>query len=263
MALVLAGEHPGRDYRGHSGGAAHPPKPSRRRPALRHSRRYHRDPGLVSMVYGFTKATESWTSPETLFFIGASIVLLAAFFIIEAKTSHPLLLLRVILDRNRGGSFITSLLVGVSMFGMFLFLTFCTGARCSTPAEVGLRVSAVQRWPVLSVLPGLATAAAVWGHAQSWRQVCSWAPPGMLWLTQFGVDKAYPRMSCLRRSCLSVGMGLTFVPLSSTARDGSRSTMRVSRRRPSTRTQQIGGSLKDGALLNTIAASANDCIRVG
>ena len=32
--------------------------------------------------------------------------------------------MRVVLDRNRGGSFLASLLVGAGLFAMFLFLTY-------------------------------------------------------------------------------------------------------------------------------------------
>ena len=50
--------------------------------------------------------------------------LLVGFLVIELRTSHPLLPMRVILDRNRGGSFLSSLLMGVGMFGVFIFLTY-------------------------------------------------------------------------------------------------------------------------------------------
>ena len=51
-------------------------------------------------------------------------VLLTSFVLIERSSRHPLLPLRVVLDRNRGGSFIAALLVGIAMFATFLFLTY-------------------------------------------------------------------------------------------------------------------------------------------
>ena len=81
--------------------------------------------GLLSLVYGFTRAeTDGWASPITLSFLGAGIVFLVAFVLIERRSSIPLLPLRVVLDRNRGGSFLASLLVGIALFGTFLFLTY-------------------------------------------------------------------------------------------------------------------------------------------
>src|SRR6202034_708836 len=80
--------------------------------------------GLLALVYGFTRAqSDGWGSSVTLGFIAAAVVFIASFVAIERRSSHPLLPLRVLLDRNRGGAFIASLLVGIAMFGTFLFLT--------------------------------------------------------------------------------------------------------------------------------------------
>ena len=51
-------------------------------------------------------------------------VLLLAFVVIELRATHPLLPMRVVLDRNRGGSYLSSLLVGTALLGTFLFLTY-------------------------------------------------------------------------------------------------------------------------------------------
>src|SRR5260370_545967 len=53
----------------------------------------------------------------------AAAVLLVAFVVIEQRVAHPLLPLRVVLDRNRGGSFLASLLVGTALLRTFLSLT--------------------------------------------------------------------------------------------------------------------------------------------
>ena len=51
-------------------------------------------------------------------------MLLVSFVFIEAGSAHPLLPLRVVADRNRGGSYLSMLIAGVGMFGVFLFLTY-------------------------------------------------------------------------------------------------------------------------------------------
>ena len=74
--------------------------------------------GLLALVYGFTKAgTDGWGSSVTVGLFAAAAVLLVAFVVIEQRVSHPLLPLRVVLDRNRGGSFLASLLVGTALLG--------------------------------------------------------------------------------------------------------------------------------------------------
>ena len=52
----------------------------------------------------------------------AAVVLLVAFVLWETRAENPLLPLRVILERNRGGSYLVFLLVGAGLFAMFLFL---------------------------------------------------------------------------------------------------------------------------------------------
>ena len=80
--------------------------------------------GLVSLVYGITRAgVDGWTSTTTLAYFGAALVLLSAFFIIESRTSHPLLPVRILTERNRAASYLTSFIVGSGLFGMFLFLS--------------------------------------------------------------------------------------------------------------------------------------------
>jgi MFS family permease len=81
--------------------------------------------GLVCLVYGFTKAsTDGWTSSPTLTLLSVAVVLLVAFVIVEARSSHPLLPLRVVTERNRGGSFLASFLLGAGLFAMFVFLSY-------------------------------------------------------------------------------------------------------------------------------------------
>ena len=81
--------------------------------------------GLFLLVYGFTiAATDGWSSPTTMGMLAGAAVLLVAFVVIEMRVAHPLLPLRVVLDRNRGGAYLASLLVGSAMLGTFLFLTY-------------------------------------------------------------------------------------------------------------------------------------------
>lgn len=65
--------------------------------------------GLVSLVYGFTRAeSEGWGDSMTITLFIASAVLLAAFVFVESKVKAPLLPLRVLIERNRGGVYLSS-----------------------------------------------------------------------------------------------------------------------------------------------------------
>jgi EmrB/QacA subfamily drug resistance transporter len=81
--------------------------------------------GLFLIVFGFSRAeTAGWTAVLTLGSLILGAVLLTVFVVAEQLSSHPLLPMRVILDRTRGGSYVAVGITGISLFAIFLFLTF-------------------------------------------------------------------------------------------------------------------------------------------
>src|SRR6202046_1809512 len=81
--------------------------------------------GVFLIVFGFSHAdTASWTAPLTIGSLALGTVLLVGFVLAERVVSHPLLPLRVILDRTRGGSYVAVGITGIAIFGIFLFLTY-------------------------------------------------------------------------------------------------------------------------------------------
>src|ERR1700744_574493 len=81
--------------------------------------------GMVGIVYGFsTAASYGWHSPATWGFLATGAVLLAAFGFIETRVRQPLLPLRIVTDRNRAGAYLSILITGAGMFGIFFFLTY-------------------------------------------------------------------------------------------------------------------------------------------
>jgi len=82
--------------------------------------------GSLALVYGLTRAGQGsgWLAVCTVALLAAAVVLLAVFVVIELRSTTPLLPLRVVLDRVRGGAFTTSALIGAGMFAMFLCLAY-------------------------------------------------------------------------------------------------------------------------------------------
>jgi EmrB/QacA subfamily drug resistance transporter len=81
--------------------------------------------GLFCVVFGFSHAdTDGWLNGATLGFLAVAVVLLSSFVLSQRRVAHPLLPLRVILDRTRGGAYISVGLASIAIFGVFLFLTF-------------------------------------------------------------------------------------------------------------------------------------------
>jgi EmrB/QacA subfamily drug resistance transporter len=224
--------------------------------------------GLVSLVYGFTEAAraknpsdptdtsvQGWTAGSTLTFLTLAVLLLAAFVVWEQRTENPLLPLRIVRDRNRGGSYLMFLLVGAGLFAMFLFLTYyfqinlgyspLKSGFAFLPFSAGIIVSAgivsallPRVGPKPLMIPGLALAVA-----------------GMLLLTQIDQNTSYIAYVLPAELMMSVGLAGVFIPASSVALVGIGHHDAGVASAVLNSSQQIGGSLGT-ALLNTVFAAA-------
>ncbi|MBM7769932.1 EmrB/QacA subfamily drug resistance transporter [Actinokineospora baliensis] len=96
--------------------------------------------GMFALVYGLGNAeSQSWSSPSTWGFLIAGGVLLIGFVAWQTKSAHPLLPLRILLHRNRGGSFLAIFVLCAGMFVIFLFLTYFMQVNLRfTPVTSGL-----------------------------------------------------------------------------------------------------------------------------
>ena len=224
--------------------------------------------GLFSLVYGFTEAAraknpedprstavQGWGDPSTVTWLVAAVVLLVAFVVWERRSANPMLPLRVVLDRNRGGSYLVFLFVGAGLFAMFLFLTYYFQVNLGySPlrsgfaflpfsggiiATAGLVAQLLPRFgPKPLMIPGLVMAVA-----------------GMLLLTTIDQDTAYWSHVLPAMLLMSVGLAGVFIPASSTALFGVGSHDAGVASAVLNTSQQIGGSLGT-ALLNTLFAGA-------
>jgi len=213
--------------------------------------------GLFCLVYGFSHAeTAGWSSPVTIAFLIASVLLLATFARLQQRVEHPLLPLRVIVDRTRGGAFLSMLLASAGMFGVFLFLTYYM--------QQTLRYSAVQTGlaflPMCVVLIVVASVVSTVFSARVGPKVM--IPAGMAFgavamylLTHIGVQSHYVADLLPGLLLLGAGLGLVFASGMSTATLGvAQDDAGVASAAVNTM-QQVGGSVGT-ALLNTLAATA-------
>jgi EmrB/QacA subfamily drug resistance transporter len=212
--------------------------------------------GLFALVYGFNEAaTKGWSNGTTLTFLGVSVILLFAFVLIETKVANPLMPMRVVTERNRGGSYLGSLVVGAGLFSMFLFLglylqtvlgyTPLRSGFAFLPFTAGIIVFAgiasqllPKVGPKRLMVPGLVAAAV-----------------GLLMLTQITPDTSYVTHVLPSLLIMSSGMALVFIPLSTTSLHGVGNRDAGVASALLNTSQQVGGSLGT-ALLNTVAATA-------
>jgi EmrB/QacA subfamily drug resistance transporter len=224
--------------------------------------------GLASFVYGFTKVAQTsqenatkgisdsgWTNPWALLFIAVGALLMAAFVVVELRTRNPLLPMRLILDRNRGGAYLTSTLVGAGLIGAFFFLSLyfqqvlhyrpVEAGFASLPTTLGVFVAAgaasglVPRLgpKPLMVAGGLLAAA------------------GLFLMSMLGVDTGFWQLAFPGEVLLGLGLGFTFVPLSNLALVGAGVHDAGAASAVLNATQQVGASIGT-ALLATLSVGA-------
>jgi EmrB/QacA subfamily drug resistance transporter len=85
--------------------------------------------GVAALVYGLSNAATTpdgvshWGDAKVIASLAAAAVLLAAFAVIETRSSDPLLPFRVLRSRDRSGAYLITLCIGIALFSMFFFLT--------------------------------------------------------------------------------------------------------------------------------------------
>ncbi|MFI5685930.1 MFS transporter [Streptomyces sp. NPDC051636] len=213
--------------------------------------------GLVALVYGFTRAeSDGWGDSVTIGMFVASAVLLLAFVAVEARVKAPLLPLRVITDRNRGGIYLSLGLAIIAMFGLFLFLTYYLQVvKGYSPVKTG--------FAFLPMIAGM-----IIGSTQIGARLMTRVPArllmgpgflvaalGMLLLTQLEIGSSYTTLLLPAMLLLGLGMGTAFMPAMSLATQGVEPRDAGVASAMVNTSQQVGGAIGT-ALLNTIAASA-------
>jgi EmrB/QacA subfamily drug resistance transporter len=213
--------------------------------------------GLVALVYGLSQAAaHGWSATAPLTWLAVGIALLAAFLAAESRVNHPLVPLRILADRNRGGSCLAIGLTVVAMYGVFLLLTYdFQMVMHYSPARAGVAFLPLSAASLLSsntvsrallpkvppralMAPGLVLAAA-----------------GMATLALLQAHSGYVSVVLPGEVMLGLGIGAVFVPAFSVATTGVSPRDAGVASAVANTAQQVGASLGT-ALLNSLAAAA-------
>ncbi|MEO3749154.1 MFS transporter [Streptomyces sp. B6B3] len=213
--------------------------------------------GLFAIVYGFSNAeSHDWSDVATWGCLAAGGVLVAAFAWWQARAAHPLLPLRVLLDRNRGASFLSVLISGVGMFGVFLFLTYYLQASLAyTPIETGLAFLPMVAALMITATLSTSVLVARFGPRPVVSLGMGVSAAGLVWLTGLDLASDYAAHVMPVLVVTGLGMGLVIAPAMSLAVAGVAAEDAGVASAAVNTMQQIGGSIGT-ALLNTLAASA-------
>jgi len=213
--------------------------------------------GLVSFVYGLSEAeTQGWGAPVTVALIACGVILLVGFVLVEQRVDHPLLPLRVVLDRNRGGSYLAIGFTSVAIFGIFLFLTYYMQLTLRySPVKTGLAFLPMVAAIIVASTASTAALLPRTGPRPLIPLGMLTAAGGMALLRQIGVNTTYVSGLLPGLILVGLGLGLVFGCALNTATAGTRQEDAGVASAMVNTTQQVGGSIGT-ALLNTIAASA-------
>lgn len=212
---------------------------------------------LFSLVYGFANAeTDGWDSPLSWAFLAAAAVLLVAFVLWQRRAAHPLLPLSIVLDRNRGAAFISVMIAGAGMFGIFLFVTYYLQASLGySPQQTGFAFLPMIAMLVLAAQLGTNLLVPRFGPKVMVPFGMTLGAIGMLLLTRLDLDSSYVGNVMPALMVLGFAMGSIMPASMQTATLGvDRAFAGVASATVNT-SQQVGGSI-GVALLNTLAASA-------
>ncbi|MGH3249759.1 MAG: DHA2 family efflux MFS transporter permease subunit [Trebonia sp.] len=214
--------------------------------------------GLIGVVYGLSEAdTKGWGAPLTIALLVGGVVLLIVFVLTERRVAHPLLPLRIVLDRFRGGAYLAIGLSGIGMFAIFLFLTYYLEEVLGySPVTTGLAFL-----PMIAALMASSTISS--GLLMPRLGPRLLVPAGLIIAAgglvilaeELSPTTSYAAWILPALIVIGAGLGLVFGCAMNAATYGADAADAGVASAMVNTCQQIGGSIGT-ALLNTIAASA-------
>ena len=176
--------------------------------------------GITALVYGLSNAATTpdgvshWGDVRVLVSLAAAAVLLATFAVIEARSRHALVPVRLLADRNRVGAYLVTLCLGTALLGMFFFLTLFmqviwgysalkTGLAYLPEAAAGLAGSGAAAWLIPRV-----------GARRLLLASSLTAAAGLIWMSRLGEHSTYASGLLGPTLITGAALGLIFVPLS-------------------------------------------------
>jgi len=217
--------------------------------------------GVALLVYGLSKAATGadgvshWGDAQVVVSLTAAVVLLVSFVLIEMRSSHPLLPMRVLADRNRAGALLIMLCIATGLFGVFFFLTlFIQTVLGYSPIRAGIAFLPF----AVGVVIGSALASPLVARIGPRPLISAGAAMvagGMFWYSRLTEHAGYASHLLGPTLVSSFGLGLVFVPLALVAlhkvaeQDSGVASSLLNT------AQQVGGAI-GLALLGTVAWTA-------
>ena len=214
--------------------------------------------GLLALVYGIVKAQEKgWASLHTVGFFALALVLLVAFVVIERRSAEPLVRLGIFRVRTVRAANVVMFLVAAGLFAMFFFNTLylqrvlgysaLKAGLAFLPFTFGIIVGAGLSQGLVAKL----------GAREVPLIGMPMAIAGMLLFARLQPDSSYLTDLLPGIILASIGMGMTFVPITLIATSGIGQDDAGLASGLYNTSQQIGGAL-GLAILSTLAVDATE-----
>jgi EmrB/QacA subfamily drug resistance transporter len=215
--------------------------------------------GLGLLVFAMVKASQvGWGTTGTIVRLAIAVALLVAFVVIELRTKHPLLPFSIFRLRTLRGANLAGVLTGMSLFSMFLFISYYL--------QFVLGYSAIKTG--IAYLPLAVSIIITAGVASQLVTRIGFKPTlisglvvlavGLFWFSRISPTGSY-LSDVLGPSILAgCGLGFTFVPVTIAAMTGTSGPQAGIASGLINTSQQIGGALGVAILVSVSTSRIAD-----
>jgi len=215
--------------------------------------------GLGLLIFAMVKASqEGWGTTGTIVRLAIGVALLIAFVVIELRTKHPLLPFSIFRLRTLRGANLAGILTGMSLFSMFLFISYYL--------QFVLGYSAIKTG--IAYLPLAVSIIITAGVASQLVTRIGFKPTligglvvlaiGLFWFSRISPTGSYVS-DVLGPSILAgCGLGFTFVPVTIAAVTGTSGPQAGLASGLINASQQIGGALGVAILVSVSTSRIAD-----
>jgi len=213
--------------------------------------------GMVGLVFGLVELAEAgWHSAFSVAPLVLGVLMLGVFFRHEARTTQPLLPLRLFDSRVRSGAYAARLLFLAGVIGFWFYLTqYLQGVLGMRPLQAGMAFLPATVVQLMAAM-GVAPLSRRWGHERVLAIGIALTAAGMAWLAQIGPETQYLTGVALPMVVLGIGQGLALSPLTIAGVSGVAPQDAGAASGLVNASHQLGGSLGLALLVVVYAASA-------
>jgi len=220
--------------------------------------------GLVTLVYAITQANHfGWGSIQTIGLFAGAAALLGGFLVWESRAKDPLMPFSIFRLRTLVGANIAGLILGTSLFGMFLMLTlYMQDVLHYSAMRTGVAYLAVAGTAIL----WSAVAAQLVNRIGVKRVLIvgmTALTGGLVYFTQVSVTGGYFTDLLPGFLLIGVGLGFSFVPISIAALAGVEPAEAGLASGLINTSQQIGGALGIAALSSIATSTTSSDLTAG